>query len=69
VRHRVTTGLTDGQRTQVEGKDISTGSPIILGTATPGATATTPASGNPLAPQQQTRGPRRTGILLIEADR
>jgi hypothetical protein len=55
VGHRVTTGLTDGQRTQVEGKDVTAGSSIVLGTATPGA-ATTAAAANPLAPQPQTRG-------------
>lgn len=53
---RVRTGLTDGQRTQVEGPEIREGMEVIVG-----ATMTADGgSGNPFQSQQQ-RGPRVPG--------
>ena len=51
-KHVVTTGLTDGQRTQVQGDDLSAGMPIVIGANTAGAASAASASGttNPLQP-------------------
>ncbi|HET6230720.1 MAG TPA: efflux RND transporter periplasmic adaptor subunit [Longimicrobiaceae bacterium] len=53
---RVKTGLSDGQRTQVEGTGLSAGTKIIVGTNDTQAKAGSTASSNPLAPSS-----RRTG--------
>ena len=53
--HRVTIGLSDGQRTQVTGKDIDAGTSIVLSLMTGGSSTTTTAS-NPLQPAAQGRG-------------
>src|SRR5581483_6537297 len=51
---RVRTGLTDGQKTQIEGKDLRAGMQVVTSVTSPDA-ATTPAapasSGNPFQPQ------------------
>jgi hypothetical protein len=57
VKHAVKVGLTDGQRTQVTGKDISAGDSIVIGSSD-GATATTAASSNPLQPTAPRGGGR-----------
>jgi HlyD family secretion protein len=58
---RVTTGLSDGQRTQVAGAGLAEGQQVIVGTA---ATAGAPATGGAASPfqqQQQGGGPRPPG--------
>jgi HlyD family secretion protein len=57
---RVRTGLTDGQNTQVSGKSIKAGMQVILGEATPGATASA-APAATTNPFQQQRGGARGG--------
>jgi HlyD family secretion protein len=54
--HRVTLGLTDGQRTQVSGKGLDAGTSIVLSLATGGSTATSAATSNPLQPTAQRQG-------------
>jgi HlyD family secretion protein len=49
VAHRVRTGLTDGQNTEVRGADLEPGTEVVIGTAIAGATE---AAGNPFAPQR-----------------
>jgi HlyD family secretion protein len=56
-RLRVKTGITDGQKTQITGRDIVAGLKVIVGTATGAATA---AAGNPFQ-QTQTRAPGPRG--------
>jgi HlyD family secretion protein len=48
AKHVVTTGLSDGQRTQVQGDGIAAGSSIVIGSSQSGATATAPPTTNPL---------------------
>lgn len=62
---RVRTGLSDGQRTQVQGQGIEAGMKVVVGTTTGAASAAAPttASTNPLQPQQQQRGPRPPGAF------
>jgi hypothetical protein len=52
AKHVVTTGLTDGQRTQVQGDDLTAGMPIVIGASTAGAASATSTTGttNPLQP-------------------
>jgi HlyD family secretion protein len=52
AKHMVTTGLTDGQRTQVQGEGVAAGMPIVIGASTAGATPAAGATGttNPLQP-------------------
>ncbi|MEO8624246.1 MAG: hypothetical protein ABI625_24410, partial [bacterium] len=51
TKHRVTVGLSDGTRTQVETAELAAGSSIVLGTNVPGATPTAAtATKNPLQP-------------------
>jgi HlyD family secretion protein len=57
VKHVVTTGLSDGQRTQVAAPDLTAGTPVVIGAATSGATAT-PAASNPLQPSTSRAGGR-----------
>ena len=57
--YRVRTGLTDGQRTQVTGKDLAAGMQVVIGETTANATPTPAASSNPLTPQ---RGPGGGGF-------
>jgi HlyD family secretion protein len=54
AKHVVVTGLTDGQRTQVQGKDLVEGMPIVIGSSTAGAAPAAGAAGttNPLQPTQ-----------------
>lgn len=55
--HRVITGLTDGQRTQVNGRGIQAGTNIVIAQAQPGAaTAATTTTRNPLQPAAQSGG-------------
>jgi HlyD family secretion protein len=51
-RHVVKTGLTDGSRTQIDSKDLTAGSVIVLGTSQGGtaAPAASAATKNPLQP-------------------
>ena len=56
VAHRVRTGLTDGQRTQVQGASLEAGMQVVVGTAIADA-GNGGAAGNPFAPQRG-RGPR-----------
>lgn len=49
---RVRIGLTDGQRTQVTGKDLAAGMDVVIGESTANATPTSAASSNPLTPQR-----------------
>jgi HlyD family secretion protein len=61
---RVTTGLTDGQRTQVEGPTVTEGMRVILGTAASGAAPTGgAATSNPFQPQRQGGPPRPPGTF------
>lgn len=62
TKHVVKTGLTDGSRTQIDSKDLTAGSAIVLGTALPGA-ATSAASStkNPLQPAAGGGGGRGPG--------
>ena len=57
VAHRVHAGLTDGQRTQVQGPGLEAGMEVVVGTAI--AEAGGAAAGNPFAPQ---RGRGRRGF-------
>jgi hypothetical protein len=57
VKHAVTTGLSDGQRTQVDAADLAAGTPIVIGANTAGSTATT-ATSNPLQPSSSRTGGR-----------
>jgi HlyD family secretion protein len=60
VAHRVRVGLTDGQRTQVQGQGIDDGTEVVVGTAegTQAATAPGASSSSPFQPQSgQRRGP------------
>jgi HlyD family secretion protein len=51
TKHRVTVGLSDGTRTQVESAELAAGSAIVLGSNIPGATAAAAtATKNPLQP-------------------
>jgi HlyD family secretion protein len=52
AKHVVTTGLSDGQRTQVQGDGLVAGMPIVIGSSTPGAAPAAGAAGtsNPLQP-------------------
>jgi HlyD family secretion protein len=59
--HRVITGLTDGQRTQVNGRGLEAGTNIVIAQAQPGTTAAaaTTTTRNPLQPAAaQGGGPR-----------
>ena len=53
--HRVTIGLSDGQRTQVTGKGLDAGMSVVLSMMT-GGTSATPTASNPLQPTTQGRG-------------
>jgi len=58
--HRVRIGISDGQRTQINARDLAQGASIVIGATQPGTTAaaTTGATANPLQPQNtQRRGP------------
>ena len=58
VPHRVKTGLTDGQKTQIEGQGIAEGTEVVIGAGS--ATAATPnaAASSPFQqPNTQRRGP------------
>jgi HlyD family secretion protein len=48
AKHVVTTGLSDGQRTQVQGDGIAAGSSIVIGSSQSGTTATATSTTNPL---------------------
>jgi HlyD family secretion protein len=54
---RVRIGLADGQRTQVTGKDLAAGTPVIIGTATAATAASPSPTSNPLTPQRGGGGP------------
>src|SRR5439155_17488534 len=47
---RVRAGLSDGQKTAVEGRDVKAGMQVIVGTAQQTTTAATPAVSSPLQP-------------------
>ncbi len=57
--HRVRLGISDGQRTQVNTRDLKEDASIVIGTTQPGTTtAATTTTANPLQPQNnQRRGP------------
>jgi HlyD family secretion protein len=57
--HFVKIGISDGQHTQVTGRDLTQGESIVIAATQPGAdaAAATTASTNPLQPTQQRRGP------------
>ena len=58
--HRVRIGISDGQRTQINSRDLAQGASIVIGATQPGssAAATTGPTANPLQPQNtQRRGP------------
>ena len=58
--HRVRIGISDGQRTQINSRDLAQGASIVIGATQPGssAAATTGTTANPLQPQNtQRRGP------------
>lgn len=57
--HRVRTGLTDGQKTQITGRDIGAGMKVVIGINVANATATS-TSTNPFQQNQQ-RGPGGPG--------
>lgn len=62
-RRRVRTGITDGQRTQVTGRDLAVGMTVVVGVLAPGAAAGA-ASANPFqAAQPQQRGGRPPGAF------
>jgi hypothetical protein len=48
AKHLVTTGLSDGKRTQVQGDGIAAGSSIVIGLSENGTTDTAPSTTNPL---------------------
>jgi HlyD family secretion protein len=57
--HRVITGLTDGQKTQINGRDLKAGTSIVISQAQPGATTAATTTRNPLQPAAtQGGGPR-----------
>ncbi|MEP6991206.1 MAG: efflux RND transporter periplasmic adaptor subunit [bacterium] len=58
-KHVVSTGLSDGTRTQVDAKDLTAGSMIVLGTSVGGATVAgaSSATKNPLQPTTGGRSP------------
>ena len=58
--HRVITGLTDGQKTQINSRDLKAGTSIVISQAQPGATTTAATTTrNPLQPAAaQGGGPR-----------
>lgn len=64
TRMRVRTGINDGQKTQISGREIAAGMQVVLGITTPGA-ATNGATANPFQQtQQQNRGgPRGPGAF------
>jgi HlyD family secretion protein len=49
---RVRIGLTDGQRTQVTGKDLAAGMQVVIGESSPTTAAPAAQSTNPLTPQR-----------------
>jgi len=58
--HRVRIGISDGQRTQINARDLEQGASIVIGATQPGTTAAaaTGTTANPLQPQNtQRRGP------------
>jgi HlyD family secretion protein len=55
-KHVVKTGLTDGSRTQIDSRDLTAGTVIVLGTIQPGASpASSAAAQNPLQPTTNRR--------------
>jgi hypothetical protein len=54
---RVRTGITDGTRTQITGRNLKEGQQIIIGVTQTEA----PKSNNPFQPQGPMGGPRRVG--------
>ena len=58
--HRVRIGISDGQRTQINSRDLQADASIVIGATQPGSStaATTGTTANPLQPQNtQRRGP------------
>jgi HlyD family secretion protein len=60
--HRVRTGLTDGQKTQITGKDIDVGMQVIVGIATGTSGAAGAPAANPFQQPQQGGGRRPGGF-------
>jgi HlyD family secretion protein len=56
--HRVRTGINDGQKTQVTGRDLVAGMQVVIGLAAPGAAAGSAATASPFQ-QSQPQGGRR----------
>ena len=58
--HFVRLGISDGQKTQINSRDLTEGASIVISATQPGATTTasTGTTANPLQPQNtQRRGP------------
>ena len=57
--HFVKLGISDGQKTQINSRDLTEGASIVIGATQPGASAAASATtANPLQPQNtQRRGP------------
>jgi len=59
--HRVRIGISDGQKTQIQSRDLQDGASIVISATQPGASTAAPsgAPANPLQPQAQNqrRGP------------
>ncbi|MES3032552.1 MAG: efflux RND transporter periplasmic adaptor subunit [Gemmatimonadota bacterium] len=64
-RMRVRTGINDGQKTQITGREVTAGLQVVVGVTAPGAAATNGAAANPFQQtQQQNRGgPRPPGAF------
>jgi HlyD family secretion protein len=58
--HRVRTGINDGQKTQIAGRDLDAGMKVVVGISTGGAGAAGGATANPFQ-QTQNRGPGPRG--------
>jgi HlyD family secretion protein len=58
---RVRTGITDGQRTEIQGPGVTEGMQVIIGTSTAAQSATTTSGTSPFQSQQPRSGPRPPG--------
>lgn len=60
---RVRTGITDGQRTEVQGTGITEGMQVIIGTSSAAQSSAAASGTSPFQSQQQRTGPRPPGGL------
>jgi HlyD family secretion protein len=58
---RVRTGITDGQRTEIQGTGVTEGTQVIIGTSTASQSAATSSGTSPFQSQQPQRGARPPG--------